>query len=119
MKRVVILSSDEVISDALVEEQLKLALNNDEDKIVSVEGLPSSIEKHLIRYFESHEGALPPPGLYNRILREIEYPLISLSLNASKGNQIKAAKLLGMNRNTLRKKISELDINVSQSKKMM
>ena len=119
VQRVVILSSDDVISEALVEEQLKLASNNDEDKIVSVGGLPSSVEKHLIRYFESHEGSLPPPGLYNRILREIEYPLISLSLNASKGNQLKAAKLLGINRNTLRKKISELDINVSQSKKMM
>ena len=55
----------------------------------------------------------------DRILKEIEYPLIALSLSSSKGNQLKASKLLGINRNTLRKKISELDINVSQTKKMM
>ena len=66
-----------------------------------------------------HENSLPPNGLYNRVLREIEYPLIALALSSAKGNQIKAAKLLGINRNTLRKKISELDINVSQLKKMI
>ena len=85
----------------------------------SVEGLSMSVEKHLLRYFELHGSSLPPPGLYNRILKEIEYPLIALSLNSSKGNQLKASKLLGINRNTLRKKINELDINVSQTKKMM
>ena len=57
-------------------------------------------------------GGLPAPGLYKRILREIEKPLILQSLSATKGNQIKAAKLLGLNRNTLRKKIVELDIQV-------
>ena len=55
---------------------------------------------------------LPPPGLYQRILREVEVPLISAALGATRGNQIKAAELLGLNRNTLRKKIRELDIHV-------
>jgi two-component system nitrogen regulation response regulator GlnG len=55
---------------------------------------------------------LPPSGLYERVLREIERPLISLSLEATNGNQIKSADLLGLNRNTLRKKIRELDIQV-------
>ena len=44
------------------------------------------------------------PGLYDRVLREIERPLIQLSLGATRGNQLKAAQLLGLNRNTLRKK---------------
>ena len=52
------------------------------------------------------------PGLYQRILREVEVPLISAALGATRGNQIKAAELLGLNRNTLRKKIRELDIHV-------
>ena len=56
--------------------------------------------------------ALPPPGIYDRVLAEVERPLISLCLAATKGNQIRAAQLLGLNRNTLRKKIRELDIEV-------
>ena len=56
--------------------------------------------------------SLPPPGLYHRILREVEPPLIAAALAATRGNQIKAAELLGLNRNTLRKKIRELDIQV-------
>ena len=50
--------------------------------------------------------------LYDRVLREVERPLIVLTLGATRGNQIKAAHLLGLNRNTLRKKIRELDIPV-------
>ena len=58
---------------------------------------------------------LPPPGLYHRILREVEAPLITAALAATRGNQIKAAELLGLNRNTLRKKIRDLDIQVIRS----
>jgi len=55
---------------------------------------------------------LPPPGLYGRLLEDFERPLIARALSATRGNQIKAAELLGLNRNTLRKKIRELDISV-------
>ncbi|MHC4180289.1 MAG: helix-turn-helix domain-containing protein, partial [Planctomycetota bacterium] len=55
---------------------------------------------------------LPASGLYDRIVREVERPLIELSLGATRGNQVQTAKLLGMNRNTLRKKIRDLDIQV-------
>ncbi|TIS47852.1 MAG: nitrogen regulation protein NR(I), partial [Mesorhizobium sp.] len=55
---------------------------------------------------------LPPSGLYQRILAEVEYPLVLASMTATRGNQIKAAELLGLNRNTLRKKIRELGVNV-------
>jgi len=81
--------------------------------------LSASVGKHLRRYFELHGGMLPPPGLYQRILREIEFPLIEISLDATGGNQAKCADLLGINRNTLRKKITELDINVTRRRKMM
>jgi two-component system nitrogen regulation response regulator GlnG len=78
----------------------------------SGEGLASAVERHIHDYFVAHKGALPASGLYDRVLREIERPLIVATLGATRGNQIKAAHLLGLNRNTLRKKIRELDIPV-------
>ena len=71
-----------------------------------------AVEHYLQRYFGSFAGDLPPPGLYQRILAEVEYPLVLASMTATRGNQIKAAELLGLNRNTLRKKIRELGVNV-------
>ena len=71
-----------------------------------------SVEKHLKNFFKLHKGKLPSSGLYGRIINEVEKPLISICLHATKGNQIKASKLLGLNRNTLRKKIKELKIKV-------
>jgi len=79
------------------------------------ESLSSSTERHLSKYFGGFGDNLPPPGLYHRILREVETPLISAALAATRGNQIKAAELLGVNRNTLRKKIRDLDIQVIRS----
>ena len=74
-----------------------------------------SVEHHLSALFRTHGDQLPPPGLYHRVLREIEYPLISAALSATRGNQIKAAELLGLNRNTLRKKVRDLDIRLMRS----
>jgi len=78
----------------------------------SEENLSNSVERHLAKYFGAFGDGLPPPGLYHRILREIEYPLLSAALAATRGNQIRAADLLGVNRNTLRKKIRDLEIQV-------
>jgi two-component system nitrogen regulation response regulator GlnG len=72
--------------------------------------LAGALERHLSELFQAHGAGLPPPGLYHRVLREIEYPLISAALDATRGNQLKAAELLGLNRNTLRKKVRDLDI---------
>jgi len=81
------------------------------------EGLGGAAERHLRDYFAAHKGGLPPAGLYDRVLREVERPLILLTLGATRGNQLKAAQLLGLNRNTLRKKIRELDIDVARNLK--
>jgi two-component system nitrogen regulation response regulator GlnG len=81
--------------------------------------LSASVAKHLRRYFDLHGGVLPPPGLYARILREVEMPLIEIALEATGGNQAKCAELLGINRNTLRKKITDLDIRVTRRRKLM
>jgi len=74
--------------------------------------ISSSMERYLMEYFSQYSGELPPPGLYQRVLRKIEVPLLTAALAATRGNQIKAAELLGLNRNTLRKKIRELEIRV-------
>ena len=83
------------------------------------EKLAASVQRHLRRYFDLHGNMLPPPGLYTRILREVEAPLIEIALEATGGNQAKCADLLGINRNTLRKKISDLDIQVTRRRKLM
>ncbi|MGL4495270.1 MAG: nitrogen regulation protein NR(I) [Beijerinckiaceae bacterium] len=69
-------------------------------------------EQYLASYFSSFGSRLPPPGLYHRVLRELEGPLLTAALYATRGNQIKAAELLGLNRNTLRKKIRDLDLKL-------
>ncbi len=83
------------------------------------EKLSESIRAHLQRYFDLHGETLPPSGLYGRILREMERPLIELSLDATGGNQARCAELLGINRNTLRKKIADLDIQVTRRRKLV
>ncbi len=76
------------------------------------ESLVEAVERHLEAYFAAHTDGLPPNGLYDRVIREVERPLIIRSLEATRGNQIRAADLLGLNRNTLRKKIRDLGIPV-------
>lgn len=83
------------------------------------EKLSESVARHLQRYFDLHGDMLPPAGLYQRILREVETPLIEIALTATGGNQAKCADLLGINRNTLRKKIVDLDIEVTRRRKLM
>ncbi len=81
--------------------------------------LSQSVEAHIRRYFDLHGDQLPPPGLYDRILKEIERPLLEIALDATAGNQLRCADLLGINRNTLRKKLTDLNIEVTRRRKLM
>ena len=74
--------------------------------------LSEIVERFLAGHFAGYGKELPPPGLYRRIIRQVEMPLIAAALAATRGNQIRAAELLGLNRNTLREKIQTLDIQV-------
>ncbi len=74
-------------------------------------GLALTVERHLRSYFAAHDEDLPSSGLYGRIMQEIERPLLSLTLAQCEGNQLRAAELLGLNRNTLRKKIKALGLD--------
>lgn len=77
--------------------------------------LSELVENYLTRYFAEFGDELPPSGLHERILRQVETPLLSATLAATRGNQIKAAHLLGLNRNTLRSRIKNLGIKVVKS----
>jgi two-component system, NtrC family, nitrogen regulation response regulator GlnG len=113
VRRLAALYSQEVIGVGVIEAELGDAPPANDPAETSVgEGLAAAVERHIKGYFAAHKGGLPAAGLYDRVLREIERPLIVLTLGATRGNQIRAAHLLGLNRNTLRKKIRELDIPV-------
>lgn len=98
----------EVIRGELAEPQIA----PDTEDAGGDENLGAAVERQLQRLFAGEPDGMPPPGLYDRVLKEVERPLISMCLGATRGNQIKAAHLLGLNRNTLRKKIRDLDIQV-------
>ena len=72
--------------------------------------LVSIIETHVREYYKAHDGLLPTNGVYQRLMREFELPVIKVTLEAVQGNQKKAAEILGINRNTLRRKILDLGL---------
>jgi two-component system nitrogen regulation response regulator GlnG len=126
-RRLAALYPQEVITESLIESELSLAspmqslgpssISNGaesagapRDLETANELFSSGLERHVNELFRSFGESLPPVGLYHRLLRELEAPLLAATLSATRGNQIKAAEILGLNRNTLRKKIRDLDL---------
>ncbi len=105
VRRFAALYPQDVITLGIVESELAVPLPPSMSTVADeAENLSTSVERFLASYFKTFGDNLPPPGLYHRILREIEVPLLAATLAATRGNQIKAADLLGLNRNTVRKK---------------
>ena len=117
VKRLAALCPEDVIDRETVEAEIAVSAAPVTALAKDNSDLASLVEAHLKQYFAAHGDVLPAPGLYQRILREFEFPLITLTLAATRGNQLRAADLLGLNRNTLRKKIRELDIPFERRKK--
>ena len=109
VRRLLVLVGEDSISAEMVEAELA-SVRPAEAQPIEVDSLAESVDQHVRRYFSTLDGAAPPAGLHGRILREVEYPLIVATLEVTRGNQVKAAEILGINRNTLRKRIRELDI---------
>ena len=113
IRRLAVLHAGETIPESAIASELRepprTSAANDAEQS---ESLSAAIEHHLTQYFSEHGERLPPPGVYDRMLQELERPLISICLAATRGNQIRAAHLLGLNRNTLRKKIRDLGLEV-------
>lgn len=114
MRRLAAIARDPVIPATLIEAQL--GGGGGEMTGEASESLEQAIEMHLARYFVQFAGELPPAGLHARIIAQVERPLLIATLAAVRGNQLRAAELLGINRNTLRKRLSELRIEAQRGR---
>jgi two-component system, NtrC family, nitrogen regulation response regulator GlnG len=112
IQRLAALYADGTITAEIVGSELSDGVSSGPDHAEEDETMSEAIERHLNRSFFTSDDSLPLSGLYTRVLHEMERPLIAMTLAATRGNQIKAAEILGLNRNTLRKKIRELDIEI-------
>ncbi len=112
MRRLAALVRDDMIGAELISQQFGIEAPRGNAPVMSSgSDLSDLVNHHLSGYFAEYAGDLPPDGLYDRILFDIERPLLSATMAAVRGNQLRAAKLLGINRNTLRKKLTDLGID--------
>jgi len=107
------LYSEPIIDVDIIKKEL---FNREERSSENTLPLPEIIRKHVQNYFVGHGDSMPSSGVYDRLLPLFEKPLLEVTLEVTDGNQIKAAAMLGINRNTLRKKINQLGIELSKRK---
>jgi two-component system nitrogen regulation response regulator GlnG len=113
VRRLAALYSQDTITVDIVDSELSAtAPARLDDAEMHSKTLPELVERYLATYFATFGRELPPAGLYDRVIRQVEAPLLTAALAATRGNQIRAAELLGLNRNTLRSRIRDLDIQV-------
>jgi two-component system nitrogen regulation response regulator GlnG len=100
IRRICALYGEDLITARIIERELA-----DQQPAAQGEEGPATlaqlVERKLSSYFADQPDGLPPAGLYDRVLEEVERPLIQLTLSATRGNQVRAAEILGLNRNTL------------------
>ena len=111
MRRVAALYAEDPITARIIDREIQEHTTTP----TASEGAPTFealIERGLSGEFIGGPDGLPRPGLYDRVLEQVERPLITMTLGATRGNQVRAAEILGLNRNTLRKKITDLGIKV-------
>jgi two-component system nitrogen regulation response regulator GlnG len=117
MRRLAALCPDETISAEIIAAELT---ESEAPAPVAIGGVAAAgpeplvvaVERHIKEFLAAHNDGIGVTDIYDKIIAEVERPLIRMTLSATRGNQIKAAAMLGLNRNTLRKKIRDLDIPV-------
>lgn len=115
IRRLSALSPEPVISAREVERELRASTSRDSDN----RDFETEIENLLSRYFvaDLNEGASQEGEggqIYQSVIEQVERPLIRLALAATNGNKVRAAALLGLNRNTLRSKINSLGVQAAE-----
>jgi len=116
IERICLLSSSEEIQTSLIKEVIS------EDRLFIDETEEDNLEiyfkKYLSKYFKNFDENLNINNLHSSFISKIEKPLIEATLKLFRGNQIKASKCLGFNRNTLRTKINTYGIEVIKKRKL-
>ena len=114
MRRLAALYPQETITGEVI--HAELADNGLRAELPPANGAPEplaqAVERHIRQFLAASRDGMPMRDIYDQVIAEVERPLIQMTLSATRGNQIKAAAMLGLNRNTLRKKIRDLDIPV-------
>ena len=116
IERLCLLSSTEDIPLNLIKEVLSEDRFDEKNKYE--ENLELYFKNYLKKYFKDFDENLSLNNLHNSFISKIEKPLIETTLNLFRGNQIKASKCLGFNRNTLRSKINLYGIKVVKKRKV-
>jgi two-component system nitrogen regulation response regulator GlnG len=116
IRRICALYAEETITARIIERELSEHTTSAPGETGPVT-LSTLVERHLTSYFADQPDGVPPAGLYDRILEDVERPLIQLTLAATRGNQVRAAEVLGLNRNTLRKKIQDLGVEMVRGRR--
>ena len=116
MRRLSALYPQETLGADLVEHELEeaQAMSTPATEVAARdnETLSDAVGRHIRHFLDTGQDGMPLHDIYDKVIAEVERPLITMTLSATRGNQIKAAAMLGLNRNTLRKKIRDLDIPV-------
>jgi two-component system nitrogen regulation response regulator GlnG len=114
MRRLAALYPQEIITGEVIHAELADPGAGAETADISgaPEPLAQAVERHIRQFLAASRDGMPMRDIYDQVIAEVERPLIQMTLSATRGNQIKAAAMLGLNRNTLRKKIRDLDIPV-------
>ncbi len=114
MRRLAALYPQELISAEVVGGELAENTAHEDPEVAAndQERLAQAVERHIRQFLAASRDGMPMRDIYDKVIAEVERPLIQMTLASTKGNQIKAAAMLGLNRNTLRKKIRDLEIPV-------
>ncbi len=108
VRRLAVLYAEDPIDEEVVAHELARSAAEEGESGRSVGGpdLAAAVERWLDQRFRAAGDGLPT-DLYRRLVQEVERPLLLRAMRATRGNQLRAAELLGLNRNTLRKKLRE------------